>query len=116
MDWSFPNRACTATDAYMFGRTRVIPTCDLLARYDDNELIDIEVNSRALRLRRSSCGTGTYSQEGTWIHELGHAYGYDHFDDWLSTMNTLQPDVSSCRGDWSERPSSDNGWRRRLLA
>lgn len=53
------------------------------------------------------CSTGNVTENGTWLHEAGHVYGWDHFDDWLSTMNTFTPDITSCRPDRYARPSSD---------
>lgn len=53
------------------------------------------------------CGTTHATAEGTWVHEVGHAYGLGHFDDWISTMNTSQPDVGPCRPGGMIRPSSD---------
>jgi len=43
-----------------------------------------------------TCAAGLATEDGTYVHELGHGYGYDHFDDWLSTMNTAQPDTTGC--------------------
>jgi hypothetical protein len=56
----------------------------------------------------SNCRNPTFTEDGTWVHEIGHDYGYAHFDDWLSSMNTSQPDVTSCRSDRRVRPSSDS--------
>jgi hypothetical protein len=39
---------------------------------------------------------GGATETATLQHELGHAYGYNHFDSWISIMNTSQIDVFSC--------------------
>lgn len=67
---------------------------------------DIFVTSQYANLP-ANCSTGTVTENGTWVHEAGHVYGWDHFDDWLSTMNTFTPDITSCRTDRYARPSSD---------
>ena len=36
------------------------------------------------------------TETATFLHELGHAYGYGHFDGWPSMMNTSQTDTLSC--------------------
>jgi hypothetical protein len=44
----------------------------------------------------TSCALGIASEGGTVLHELGHAYGFDHQDDVLSMMASAQIDVLSC--------------------
>lgn len=39
---------------------------------------------------------GGFTEAGTFAHEVGHGYGYDHFDAWVSLINTSQIDVFSC--------------------
>jgi hypothetical protein len=68
--------------------------------------IDIEVNTSSPN-QHTNCRTPRLTEDGVWSHEIGHGYGYAHFDDWLSTMNTFSPDVTSCRPNFSVRPSSD---------
>ena len=29
----------------------------------------------------TECAHGQFTYDGTWVHEFGHAYGYEHFDD-----------------------------------
>lgn len=56
----------------------------------------------------ANCSLWTNYLDNVMVHELGHAWGFGHFDDWLSTMNTFQPKlISSCRSDGRQRPSSD---------
>lgn len=66
--------------------------------------------STANPLAATACSVPIFTEEATYIHELGHSYGYGHFDDWLSTMNTNMWDVTSCepRGTTIRaRPSSE---------
>ena len=44
----------------------------------------------------TTCATMGVTEAGTVIHELGHAYGFDHQDDMLSMMASGQADVFSC--------------------
>ena len=39
---------------------------------------------------------GGLTEAATFQHEVGHGYGYDHFDGWISGINTFQTDVVSC--------------------
>lgn len=71
------------------------------------EEFDIELGTSQTSMRQTSCRDVPYTREGTWSHETGHAYQLDHFDDWISTMNTSQDDLTTCRADHSVRPSSD---------
>lgn len=68
---------------------------------------DVDSDFQADYQSSPGCAFPVYSVEGTWVHEVGHNYGYDHFDDWLSTMNTSTVDITSCRSDRRLRPSSD---------
>jgi hypothetical protein len=45
---------------------------------------------------QSTCAHNDQTQGGVMIHELGHAYGYNHWFDWLSMMNSGQVDVLNC--------------------
>jgi hypothetical protein len=94
-----------ASDAFNAGRMTPSVDCGF---FGDPKLysFDIEVNSTQVD-KHPDCKTAMFTEDGTWIHELGHAYGQGHFDDWLSTMNTSQVDITSCRNDRSARPSSD---------
>ncbi len=68
--------------------------------------IDLEVAS-GLSQPPAFCAHGLATYDGTWIHEVGHGYQFDHFDDWLSTMNSNTPDITSCTPTRVARASSD---------
>jgi hypothetical protein len=99
------NVAWLSYDAFSYGRAGWVANCGFFGRPDATTM-DIEVNAWTLD-RAPRCRATGYTEDGTWVHELGHPYGYAHFDDWLSTMNTSTPDVTSCRSDRAVRPSSD---------
>lgn len=89
------------------GRSHIYLDCGFFGGSDPRvKELDIEVNSSA-PISHAACETALLTQAGTWSHEAGHGYGQDHFNDWLSTMNSSQPDVTSCRDDRHVRPSSD---------
>lgn len=45
---------------------------------------------------QGSCATMTNAETGTVLHEVGHAWGYSHFYDWISMLNQSQIDVYGC--------------------
>lgn len=45
---------------------------------------------------QATCAHNRQTQGGVMVHELGHAYGYDHWFDWISMMNSGQVDVLNC--------------------
>jgi len=45
---------------------------------------------------QATCAHNDTTQAGVLFHELGHAYGYEHWFDWISMMNTGQVDVLGC--------------------
>ncbi|AUX43354.1 uncharacterized protein SOCE26_048020 [Sorangium cellulosum] len=97
--------AWLSSSAFSYGRMTPQVNCGFFGAPDITAL-DIEVNSSQFS-KHINCRYSEVTQDGTWVHELGHAYGQAHFDDWLSTMNSYQNDISSCREDRAMRPSSD---------
>lgn len=73
----------------------------------DSTFTEIDLYQNSSTGTTTTCAAGAITRRGTWVHEMGHAYGWAHFDSWLSTMNTITPDITSCRADHSVRPSSD---------
>lgn len=52
----------------------------------------------------TTCGHNMQTMAGSFLHELGHGYGYDHWLDWVSIMNPGHREPLSC-----ERPVSASG-------
>jgi hypothetical protein len=99
------NQAWLHGNSFNAGQTVFTWNCGFFGA-PDIQAMDIEVFTGNLD-GQSSCRSPTFTEDGTWVHEIGHDYGYAHFDDFLSTMNTSTPDVTSCRADRRVRPSSD---------
>ena len=45
---------------------------------------------------QSRCAHNQVTLGGALVHELGHAYGYEHWLDWISIMNPGHRDALSC--------------------
>jgi hypothetical protein len=97
--------ARAATTSYQLGVSTLWTDCAFLGTpyYDQ---IDVDVWTGGVN-SVSECAHGQQTFNGTWLHELGHGYGFGHFDDWPSTMNTSDMDVTSCTSTRLARPSSD---------
>lgn len=123
--WAILDGACTSTSAYPLNgggnndttnvaqRSTTPPYAYLQAQYACDganratfSYYDIHVTSYYADLP-PDCSSALVTENGSWIHEAGHLYGWWHFDDYLSTMNTFAPDTTSCRSDRLARPSSD---------
>lgn len=113
------NVATMADDAFLNGAAHIMTRCDLgLSNLQSaTHAVDVEASTHPglTKIARTSCALPSVTQEGTMVHELGHGYGFWHFDDWLSTMNTFNWDVGTCVYDGSlpqafrrpQKPSSD---------
>lgn len=100
------NKARASSGAFSWGQAQWCASCAVNGTPYINE-VDAEVNSSTNDPLPSQCAHGGWTFAGTWVHEIGHTYGFDHFDDWLSTMNSVAPDVTSCLPSRLVRPSSD---------
>lgn len=87
----------TEFPAGVFGTTAAVAFFDLITEVDIQVLGSTSLNAPAAPLPVAvRCAHNEATLGGVMMHELGHAYGYTHWLDWISTMNPGHRDALSC--------------------
>jgi hypothetical protein len=81
----------------MAGQTAVVAFFDRISEVDMQVLGATADNVPASPLPVAErCAHNAQSFGGVMVHELGHAYGFGHWLDWISIMNPAHKDALSC--------------------